>query len=212
LFAEGAVSYLWDNGDTDDSIRIAGAGTYSVAGKNARGCQKEIEINVVEISLPKLNFTFSTNTVNKHHNFVECSVFSDDNVDYLCDMGDGSIYKTANFVHHYNIPDELIQYNISVKSTNEFGCSTEKSAKITVELFVPNVFTPNNDGFNDLFMPGYDLKITDRHGIVLYSGLDGWNGEYKGKPVDQDTYFYVLNYTDAYQENYTKRGYLTLKR
>ncbi|HKI89688.1 MAG TPA: gliding motility-associated C-terminal domain-containing protein, partial [Draconibacterium sp.] len=95
---------------------------------------------------------------------------------------------------------------------NEYGCSITKSTFVNVDIFVPNVFTPNNDGVNDLFMPGYNLKIFNRHGIVLYNGQDGWDGYYKGRALDPDTYFYVLNYIDANQKNRVKTGYVTLER
>jgi len=65
---------------------------------------------------------------------------------------------------------------------------------------------------NDLFMAGYDVQVFDRNGIVLYKGNAGWNGTYKGKKVDNDTYYYYLNFTDVNKNVQTRKGFVTLKR
>ncbi len=213
LIAEGAVDYLWNTGDTDNSILIFQEGNYSITGKNARGCQKKIDIKVTEISIPDLDFTLSTNSINSRHNLVEFSATSkDDNVSFQWDTGDGTISNSTQLTYSYPETKELIIYNVQVTATNEYGCSITKSSDIEVEIFVPNVFTPNNDGINDNFMSGHELQVVDRHGIVFYKGQDGWDGYYKGMLADPDTYFYLLNYVDAYQEKKVKRGYITLER
>ncbi len=66
-----------------------------------------------------------------------------------------------------------------------------------------NVITPNNDGKNDLFVvkglsnyPGSVLRIVDRAGRLLYSATDyqnNWNGTYNGKPLNEDTYYYIID-------------------
>jgi gliding motility-associated-like protein len=69
---------------------------------------------------------------------------------------------------------------------------------------VPNIFTPNNDGTNDVFQPvidcdltSYQLLVFNRWGEQVFESRDplvGWNGEYKDKPLPSDAYVYVLNY------------------
>ncbi len=213
LSAEGAVEYLWSTEDKNDSILIFQEGNYRVSGKNARGCQKELNITVNEIPIPDLDFTLSTNSIDSRHNSVECSAWSkDDNVTFYWDLGDGTVSYSPEITHYYSETRDLIIYRVYVTATSEYGCSITKASDIEVEVFVPNVFTPNNDGINDYFMIGHDLQIVDRHGIVMYRGQDGWDGYYKGKQADPDTYFYLLNYVDAYQENRVKKGYITLER
>ena len=213
LLAVGAVDYSWNTGDTSDSILVFTGGDYRVTGKNERGCSKETAVTVVEEPFPDFDFTLSTHSINKRHNSVECSVTSkDDNLSYEWDMGDGTTSNESGLIHYYTETTKLITYNVNITVTNEYGCSITKSTFVNVDIFVPNVFTPNNDGVNDLFMPGYNLKIFNRHGIVLYNGQDGWDGYYKGRALDPDTYFYVLNYIDANQKNRVKTGYVTLER
>ena len=213
MYAECAVDYLWNTGDTNDSILVYSEGVYRVIGKNARGCSKESGVTVTKVAIPDIDFTLSTHSINSRHNSVKCSAVSeDDNVTFQWEMGDGTTYNDPGFIHYYLETSELITYDVNVTITNEYGCGITKSTYVNVDLFVPNVFTPNSDGVNDYFMSGYDLKIVDRHGIVLYSGQDGWDGYYKGRIVDPDTYYYILNYTDAYNGTRLKRGYITLER
>ena len=61
-------------------------------------------------------------------------------------------------------------------------------------------------------MQGYNIEVFDRNGIALYKGTDGWDGIYKGKWMEPDTYFYVLEYLNYKQEKNRKQGYITLVR
>ncbi|MEI8205065.1 MAG: T9SS type B sorting domain-containing protein, partial [Bacteroidota bacterium] len=91
------------------------------------------------------------------------------------------------------------------------------------ELVVPNVFTPNGDGKNDVFLiigktfETYDLKIFNRWGKLLFethSAYEGWNGEVNKNPCPASTYYYTLEYTDKFYPSEVKRinGSVTLLR
>ena len=95
---------------------------------------------------------------------------------------------------------------------NANGCENSASKTIDVVLFIPNVFTPNGDGVNDKFMEGKNIKIFDRNGNTLYEGNEGWDGNYKGKKADNDTYFYYIKYTEIDGSEKTAKGYIMLKR
>lgn len=76
------------------------------------------------------------------------------------------------------------------------------------EVYLPNAFSPNQDGHNDLFAVQtsgsactgnlkYTLSIYNRWGERVYREADnghGWNGSYKGKPADAGTYYFYLEY------------------
>ncbi|MCK3684842.1 PKD domain-containing protein [Maribellus sp. YY47] len=212
LRAEGALEYLWDTGEVVDSIRVYEGGKHSVTGTNARGCVKEIKVNVQEVSSPTMNFSLSTSSVNSRNPQVDCTASSEDGVEFLWDMGDGTQTRASSFMHYYTIPNELIVFDVTVTAINEWGCTQTSAASVAVDLFVPNVFTPNNDGINDLFLEDYSIKVVDRNGILLYSGNEGWNGIYKGRNADPDTYYYTVNYKDAYAQDQVKTGFITLVR
>ncbi len=210
LVGEGAVGYLWSTDETIDSILVYYEGIYSLKGTNQRGCIKELSADISEVPVPSLSFSLSSSVVNDRNNTVECMAESDDNVRYLWNMGDGTTSYSSYYLHSYTNTTDLIAYPVTITTTNQYGCITVKGSEVIVEPFIPNVFSPNNDGINDLFMQGYDIKIFDRHGILLYSGNEGWDGYYKGKLLDPDTYFYQLTYSDAYEQTRVKKGFITL--
>jgi len=88
-------------------------------------------------------------------------------------------------------------------------------------IFIPNVFSPNGDNHNDLFMVQLvglefeSLQIYNRWGILLFqteSRNEGWDGRTTAGEIAADgTYFYILNYKDK-DEKQIKKGTLTLIR
>jgi gliding motility-associated-like protein len=90
-------------------------------------------------------------------------------------------------------------------------------------VFVPNAFSPNNDGKNDLFKAtlgidatGIDMVIFDRWGAEVFHATKmnaGWDGTYEnGKKAEMGTYQYVIKvrFRDQKVETYT--GDVTLMR
>jgi gliding motility-associated-like protein len=94
-------------------------------------------------------------------------------------------------------------YQLSVLDAN--GCEGNNKSTIAVfkKLAVPDSFTPNHDGHNDVFRipPGTffnlsSLSVFDRWGKRIFTTNDintGWDGTYKGKPCDLGTYVYIIS-------------------
>jgi gliding motility-associated-like protein len=99
-------------------------------------------------------------------------------------------------------PREDITYTVTGRS--EHGCygSAEVNIRINDNIFIPNVFSPNGDGINDVFRIvnyGFDelleFRVFDRWGKVVFhtsGGLNGWDGTYNGKPAESGTYYYNI--------------------
>ncbi len=96
-----------------------------------------------------------------------------------------------------------------VAATNQCG-SISDTINVTLFdcnkcLFVPNAFTPNNDGLNDRFhvrqicpIKYYGIKIFNRYGQMVYTNYNidqGWDGTFNGVMLDGGTYFYEIEYT-----------------
>jgi len=212
LLASGAVNYQWVTGEITDSIRVTSSGEYVVVGANKRGCEKTKSLGVVAYSLPNVAFTLSSTSVDTRHNQLGGSVSSTSDANYVWDMGDGLTETGSSIQHTYTIDNSTFEYSIGLLATSEFGCVDSSSKTIDVIPFIPNVFSPNGDGINDVFMKFVDLQVFDRNGILLFKGNEGWDGTYHGRPADADTYFYAIRYDEKYPQKQVFKGFITLVR
>lgn len=212
LTTSGAFDHLWNTGDISSSLPISLPGTYICIGANQRGCEKTYTFNVERSPTPLADFTLADYTVNARNNTLTGSIPSQTDVQYLWDMGDSRIERGTNIQHTYYISNEKLYYTITLTATNADGCINTASEIIDVTPFIPNVFSPNDDGINDVFMPHLELQIFDRYGVLLYEGTDGWDGRYHGQPSPPDTYFYYIFYSNREDVEHQKKGYLTLVR
>ena len=123
------------------------------------------------------------------------------------------------------LPQNDIEY--IVKVSNDAGCFDEDSIrvhlyKVAPGLYVPNAFSPNGDGLNDLFRPvtlgmqSLDVfKIFNRFGQLLYSNTNtkaGWDGSFAGKKQDSGTYIWYAEGTDYKNLKIISKGYVVLVR
>ena len=94
-----------------------------------------------------------------------------------------------------------------------------------ITLFVPNCFSPNNDGVNDYFIIGgqniteYELLIYNRWGELVYKTNDlsqSWDGRYQGHVVPEGIYGWTINYSEDWSGIYTtpqcRRGMVNVIR
>ena len=110
-----------------------------------------------------------------------------------------------------------------------YGCKAEDSVLVEVEvincgrpdIYVPNIFTPNGDGKNDvLFVVGekidnFTFEVFDRWGEKVFATSDlqeGWDGTYKGRQCDAAVYFYSLEVRCLGGKTYKEGGDITLIR
>ena len=101
---------------------------------------------------------------------------------------------------------------VSVVATDANGCIYDAdSIQIKIKP-IPNAFTPNGDGINDVFMKNYDLSILNRWGQTLYQGREGWDGKYKGEQITSGTYFYIITYLGLKGEIISVNGSVELSR
>ncbi len=187
-------------------------GTYSVTVTDALGQIATATTYATVNPAPNSDFSLSSETIDGRHNSVTLSIMPKKNVVYDWDLGDGTTANQTTINYAYNIAGNIPEYTVKLTAKDNIGCSSTSTKKIKVVPFIPNVFTPNGDGVNDLFMAGYEVQVFDRNGMILYNGNTGWNGTYKGKKVDNDTYYYYLNFTDVNKNVQTRKGFVTLKR
>lgn len=107
---------------------------------------------------------------------------------YLWSFGDEETSEAINPTHFYK---DIIPYRVMLTVTDNIGCedSIGLSTKPPLEIFIPNSFTPNGDGINDLFrvvgsnVYEYEIRIFDRWGNLVFHSKDidqKWNGLHNG--------------------------------
>jgi gliding motility-associated-like protein len=106
----------------------------------------------------------------------------------------------------------LERKTFTVEVEDNSGCTAEKEYTLEFVTTVSEIFTPNGDGVNDVFMKGCRITVFDRLGRKIFAGEDGWDGTYKGSPVAGDTYFYVLHYVDETEQMIKTNGSVTVMR
>jgi gliding motility-associated-like protein len=123
------------------------------------------------------------------------------------------------------IADSTRQYTIT--GATSFGCVDTASTFVTIipRIFMPNSFSPNGDGLNDIFqivslgdaIEVLDFEIYDRWGRKVWYGrgnsyTTGWDGTSKGITMDVGTYFYILKAVTRQGEPFNKQGDVILIR
>ena len=107
--------------------------------------------------------------------------------------------------HEYQLPGD---FEIQISVFSDFGCVDSSSKNIYIQsedlVYIPNAFTPDKDGVNDLFnvegsglqSEGFSMQIYERKGRLVYQTVDinkGWDGlDIKGNVVPPTTYVYVI--------------------
>jgi gliding motility-associated-like protein len=110
-----------------------------------------------------------------------------------------------------------------IEAVNEFGCKATDDVCVEVttnyNIYIPNIFTPNNDEMNDVFLvygtglSDFEMIIFDRWGERLFTSNDqlkGWDGTYKDKLCKNDVYPYLIKYKSLDGKKHTKTGHVTI--
>jgi gliding motility-associated-like protein len=140
---------------------------------------------------------------------------------------DGDLQDDTDYELNLFWPDTTMLHTIEVYGTDTIGCKSDLGyilidIKACHRVYVPNSFTPNNDGFNDAFkitgLSIYEprLKIYNRDGSVIYeikSINDSWNGnDGNGYYCQSGVYNWTLTYKDDNGFGHVQKGHVVLIR
>jgi len=193
------ATYEWSTGESTPTITVQEAGTYTCLVTNDNGCRATTTFEVDFEILPEI--------VRLEENGNELTVITNE----------------GNFLYRYNgggfqlsnVLDITGLLQVVVEVTDQQNCTAVTST--FNRLGLPQFFTPNADGFNDLWQvgnlesfPGSRVEVFDRFGKLLKVMTDadaGWNGFFNNEPLPSSDYWYRV-----YYEGQEVAGHFSLKR
>ncbi len=199
----------WSSGDTSSQTQFINQGVhYLEVSKGSCRVRDSFKVNTVDLAPLDLG----PDTTACIGDSIKLKV-KPPNANYL--WSNGSISRSIKV----DVPG-LYQVTVTrdgCERTDEVDISYEYCAE-TINVYLPNAFTPNDDGLNDEFkvrgdsLGDFELKIYNRWGEQVYKTTDpqeGWDGTHKGEIAPQGTYIWMLK---AFQGNLFKKGRLFLLR
>ncbi len=229
------LNYSWTLGNNainttsnPKNINYTNAGTYtiSVTVTDAKGCAaKKIKtLEVYPVPVADFNNTSNASFANPQVMFNDLSSVSNNGsiTSWYWTFGLGpDVYSTIQNPN-YSYQDSG-KYDVTLKVKTDKGCQNMITKKVFVgenpNFYVPNAFTPNGDGQNDVFYAiannttKFEMLIFNRGGTLLFQSSDikkGWDGTFKGQLSENNVYVYKINYVDKDGKSHNLTGSVTL--
>lgn len=199
----GASTYNWEFGDGSVSNQANPAYIYTVPGNydvtltatSDVGCSSEITLNeaVNAFEVPVASIFLEPESTTIYEPTIYFVSTGTEAETYRWNFGDGYFGFEPAMLHTY---ENGGTYGISLEVESGEGCRDEAFATVTIEdifnIYVPNAFTPDEDGINEVFLPKltgkifvekYKFQIFDRWGTIIFETDDmeePWTGSVRG--------------------------------
>jgi gliding motility-associated-like protein len=225
-------SFTWDFGDTTGTNQLNPIHIYENQGTYTAtlyimtpfGCADTVsnDVEVIFYPLAEADFKFDPEFANVFNGKIQFTDLSVNAVSWSWDFGDGSGVVDQNPSHYFN---EVGDFPVTLTVLNINGCPDKITRPVMVNPFyIPNAFTPNDDGINDFFFnAGYDLdvltfemSIFNRWGQTVYQ-TDSWLKFWDGKTDDgalapEGVYSYAIKVKTRGGKEHVFHGVTTLVR
>lgn len=214
LDAGNYANYVWNTGATSQTITVNTIGDYWVQVTDNNNCKGVDSIILISILPLPSNFLKPADSICQRENLTISSLVN--YISYLWSTGSTSptIQVTS-----------AGQYILTVNDNN--SCEGKDTILViakncTRAVYIPNAFTPNNDMNNDIFRATvygtlftFRLEVFNRYGQLVFitnDPLQGWDGNYKGKPQPLSTYTWRCVYQFAGKMYTEEKGTVILIR
>lgn len=206
------ATYLWNTGSTSKTITINSIGMYAVAVTDNNGC-KGTDTSYLKKILPLPQQFLPGDTT-------------------ICSYGDITLQALQNYnVYLWSDNSRSSSLKITkpgiywLQVTDKYNCAGKDSVIVTLKdcmlgFYIPNTFTPNKDGHNDIFRPlvfgnikQYRFAVYNRWGQIIYQSSvpgEGWNGWVNGSEEKTGIYAWTCLYQLEGETVINKKGTVTL--
>ena len=203
---------------------------YTAIGKDSNNCFADTaRINIIVHPRPTVNITDSAAEVLSGSAYTILASTGNDgavNLEWSPPIG----LSCFNCLQPIATVNNTTTYTLT--ATDAFGCTSSDSIKLIAlcnkkSIYIPNTFSPNNDGVNDYFYPRANgsllvksITIFNRWGQVVFDkrnfyangAVDGWDGRYNNVLQKPDVYVYIMRLQCANDQTFSQRGNITLIR
>ncbi|MBX2935331.1 MAG: gliding motility-associated C-terminal domain-containing protein [Ferruginibacter sp.] len=212
----GFKKYKWQNNDSTEYFNASLPGLYHVTVVDSCG----------NISTDSINISNSDTSLNIPA-FQNICLTDTANIIFPPDINNITWNPTTNSVFNNNTlmlyPAQNTVYSITAQ--RQVNCPILKTTTITVKpcnkiVFIPNSFTPNNDGLNDIFkatsnwsLQFFNLTIYNRYGNKIFETnniAQGWDGNFKNTKQPMGGYIYHCTYSFTSGQQQNIKGYFLL--
>ncbi len=205
-------TYLWQDLSTKQHYTVKQPGTYLVTVSNAFNCKASARVIIRNIAKLPANF------LPANQDLCSGNVLKIDVPGYK-----SYTWNTGASTRNMEIK-KAGNYILTVTSfDNCLGSDTLTIREITcIPIGIPNAFSPNNDGRNELFKPtinteiqDYQMRIYNRVGQLIYQTKDytnGWDGRFKGQQQSSDNYIYQISFRNVEGKGFEYKGNVLLIR
>lgn len=237
LQASGADSYQWLPSLWLDKPTIASPRakpdttiTYQVVGSDINGCFKDSQNVSIRVNpVPSIDITNGQNITVPIGGSVQLTTKSSPDVTDWKWLP-AQWLSCTSCAEPVTAPKDHITYNVI--ATNEWNCSA--TDKVTIDLicnntnvYIPNTFSPNADGVNDIFylrssgtLNIVSFKVFNKWGNLVFlknggsanNPLDGWDGNFNGQPLQSDVYVYFIEVSCSNNTVLPLKGNISLIR
>ena len=229
LSGSGASTYSWSNSIPNNTgfTPPLGINTYVVTGTSTAGCQNSDTIVITVIPVPVAVLGNNSPLSGTPGLEVEFNNSSSNANSYTFNLGNGQVFNTTDVSmtpsSTYQAPGT---YTVILTASNGICQDTSQLEVIVIPfppmtVVMPNIFTPNGDGNNDVFFlrlenaVSVEVTIVNRWGnkMTEYSGVTGyWDGTVNGNLADEGVYFYKFIATGLDGTTQTGQGNIQLMR
>jgi gliding motility-associated-like protein len=222
LWATNGASYSWSpiatlsNPDSSNTLAYPNTSTiYTVNVQNTLGCSILEDVYVELYPLPYVSAGYDIYI--QYGDVVELQGQTDV-IFYWESLDSMSCYDCLNPLVS---PTTSSDYFIYVIDDN--GCENSDSVKVVLDgtLYVPNAFSPDGDGINDVFeikgeeIKSFELWIYNRWGELIFHTTtmnNFWDGRFKGMANQIDVYIWKIKYEDFQRKQGNLTGHVSLIR